>query len=138
MARGRKSRPIESRLRENVVINKDTGCWEWQGAKNNIGYGFIRDGDKMRTTHRVAYEIYRGPIPEGMCVLHKCDNRKCVNPEHLWLGTRQDNADDMINKGRHTKGFHEPMTCPHCGKTVNKNMYARWHGDNCKHKPGDK
>ena len=89
-------------------------CWNWIGATDGThDYGEIHRGGKRRTklrAHRVAYELWIGPIPEGMCVCHSCDNRKCVNPNHLWLGTRKDNNQDCRQKGRdiHPKGEKHP------------------------------
>ena len=81
-------------------------CWEWQGAIQTKGYGSFSIGNgKTALAHRVAYEIITGKeIPKGMCVLHKCDNRKCVNPDHLFLGSILDNNRDMLQKGRNAKG----------------------------------
>jgi hypothetical protein len=67
---------------------------------NRLNYGQVRVGDKMEKAHRVAWEKAYGAIPEGLCVLHKCDNPPCVNPEHLFLGTHKDNATDREAKGR--------------------------------------
>jgi hypothetical protein len=133
---------VEERFNKKYKINETTDCWEWQYATNNLGYGFFRDTDKMRTAHRVSYEINKGPIPSGMCVCHLCDNPACVNPDHLWLGTIKDNMHDMIKKGRGNKrtkedGFRLPRTsCEHCNQVdIPINTYARNHGDKCKHKP---
>lgn len=81
-------------------INKTSTCWFWQGAINNKGYGRFRFNGKWAGAHRVSYMIFNNEIPEGLCVLHKCDNRNCVNPKHLFVGTIMDNHIDMIKKGR--------------------------------------
>jgi hypothetical protein len=78
-------------------------CWLWTGHINQYGYG--RFGRKHFAAHRVAYEVYIGPIPDGLCVLHTCDVRHCVNPAHLWLGTKGDNNRDCVRKGRYRNGF---------------------------------
>lgn len=81
----------------------DGACWIWNAALNEHGYGLIARGGKcggMALANRVSWEINEGPIPDGLCVLHHCDNPPCVNPDHLWLGTRADNNADMIAKGR--------------------------------------
>jgi len=76
------------------------GCTEWSGNKTRFGYGMFNDGTKNRLAHRVVWEKTRGVIPGGLCVLHRCDNPSCVNPEHLFLGTKADNNRDKIAKGR--------------------------------------
>jgi hypothetical protein len=135
-------RPLLQRLLDNILVD-DNGCWIWQLSKNNIGYGMMRDDKKMRTTHRVSYEEHNGvKIPSGMCVCHSCDNPLCVNPAHLFLGTRQQNTHDMISKGRHKFwggviggmfGKKQPTTeCPHCSRHIANNVYGRHHGENCK------
>lgn len=79
-----------------------TPCWIWQGAINRLGYGKMsrRDVKVHGTAHRAAWEAFRGPIIDGLSVLHHCDVRACCNPDHLFLGTHQDNMDDMMSKGR--------------------------------------
>ena len=89
-------------IMNNVIIHPRTRCWMWTAAINNKGYGLIhrriqKDG---RFAHRVSYKIFNGDIPDGMLVLHKCDTPRCVNPEHLSLGTQSDNIQDCSNKGR--------------------------------------
>ncbi|GAG49732.1 unnamed protein product, partial [marine sediment metagenome] len=79
-------------------------CWEWLADKNGEGYGRIQRLGKPYRAHRVAWELANGPIPEGMYVLHHCDNPACVNPRHLWLGTHLDNARDRNSKGRQASG----------------------------------
>lgn len=86
-------------------IEKTDFCWLWRGKLNSAGYGSITFCGKKYGTHRLSYEIYIGPIPDGMCVLHKCDNRKCVNPSHLWIGTNSDNQKDCIKKERQGKRY---------------------------------
>lgn len=81
--------------------NADSGCLEWQAYRNTGGYGtFYKDGGIFILAHRWAYERVFGPVPEGQFVLHRCDNPRCVNPDHLWLGTKLDNARDRDQKGR--------------------------------------
>ena len=103
--RRRKStaKPIANRFWPKV--QKSDGCWLWTGAIKSNGYGHIgSEGPggylKVRTTHRVSWELHFGPIPAGLLVLHRCDVRNCVRPDHLFLGTHTDNMLDCIAKGR--------------------------------------
>jgi hypothetical protein len=77
-------------------------CWVWTGATTMDGYGYLfgTRREHRRLAHRLSYELNIGPIPNGLCVLHKCDNEPCVNPGHLFTGTRKDNNEDKIRKGR--------------------------------------
>ena len=82
----------------------ETGCWIWFASHTKIGYGLFsyKDGNRQRArvAHRVSWEHFRGPIPKGLMVCHKCDVKACVNPDHLFLGTDRDNALDKFKKGR--------------------------------------
>jgi hypothetical protein len=94
-------RDYKRHIQENVLIDPDTECWVWQRSKNNLGYGFISyHGKGNQLVHRVSYQEFIGPIPDGLNVLHHCDNPPCANPDHLFTGTQKDNAADMVAKGR--------------------------------------
>lgn len=98
-------KPVPIAVRFRRFFKKTEGCWNWTGCIRKNGYGKFGVGaHKVDFAHRVSYTLFKGPIPEGMCVLHSCDNRRCVNPNHLFLGTHQDNMDDMEKKGRKLRG----------------------------------
>ncbi len=83
----------------------NTGCWLWTLLADKDDYGMLRWQERPgRKAHRVAWTIWRGPIPAGMCVLHKCDTPPCCNPDHLFLGTPTSNMADKVAKGRQAKG----------------------------------
>jgi hypothetical protein len=94
-----------------VDITDSKSCWEWKGSLSNVGYGSFRFCDHNRnysiSTHRYSFEYFFLNIPKGLNVLHECDNRKCVNPNHLWAGTQSDNRLDCIQKGRYHYGLGE-------------------------------
>lgn len=79
-------------------------CWEWSAGRLSNGYGAFRITGVSQSAHRASWMIHNGEIPEGMLVCHHCDNRTCINPDHLFLGTAQDNLDDMTAKNRRAKG----------------------------------
>jgi len=99
-------KPIEEKLWPHLKIT-DSGCWEWQRAKDWDGYGALgwqRVGKLEQKAHRIAWILTFGEIPDGMLVCHKCDNPPCCNPMHLFCGTNKDNTQDCIQKGRFKAG----------------------------------
>lgn len=95
----RAAHPIDKRL-EKLTRKDADGCWRFTGELRH-GYGYIRNEGARRRAHRIAYELAHGPIPEGLVVKHSCDNRSCVNPEHLSVGTTAENNREIVERGRH-------------------------------------
>lgn len=96
---------LAERFWEKVDVRGEDECWEWKASKIKNGYGRIGVGGKLKLAHRVSWEMANGAIPDnnnyhGTCILHKCDNPSCVNPNHLFTGTQKDNINDAVNKGR--------------------------------------
>ena len=109
-------------------VCKTDDCWEWTSCLNNRGYGRFRNpllSTKQKRTfaHRFSWELAYGAVPNNLLVLHRCDNRKCVRPDHLFLGTFQDNAIDCVEKGR-----HQAIANPECylrGEEMSKRLRGR-------------
>ena len=122
---GAMPRTIEERFWSRVDLSGGPeACWPWAGFTNKRGYGIIRINERNQRTHRVAYALVCGPILNGLCVLHRCDNPPCVNPAHLFLGTQADNVADMTRKGRR----RGKPSATHClrGHTLAPGNLIRW------------
>jgi len=106
---GKKPRSTDEQIAvfKSRLARRENGCIEWTGAVGSHGYGVIAFSKPTRhrvLTHRLAYSLEYGEITGGLFVCHKCDNKKCCNPEHLFLGTQRDNVMDAVKKGRNYKG----------------------------------
>lgn len=98
---------VEERLLKMIEIDPITGCWIWSRDCTDFGYGQMSVDGHPRLVHQVSYETFIGPRVVDMLVLHRCDNPPCCNPEHLYLGTAQDNMNDMVARGRDRKARGE-------------------------------
>jgi len=117
---------IKERLLKDIIID-DNDCWLFKPDKVHGRYSQISIGRKMHSAHRVSYEVFVAPIPEGKILLHSCDNGRCINPAHLKPGTQKDNMDDCKAKGRmnkHNAGTH----CKHGHEFTPENTYIRPEG----------
>ena len=100
---------LSERFRSKIEQG-EAGCINWVGFINQDGYGLLGGSGRTDVAHRLAWALYIGKIPAGLCVLHKCDNRRCVNPAHLFLGTRADNARDRDKKQRQARGERQGLS----------------------------
>lgn len=97
---------INKEVIESTVVITEDGCWEWHACKSSVttGYASMSLNGKSRSLHRISFEVYHRPLVQGECVLHKCDNRLCINPSHLFAGSKGDNNRDRAEKGRSSQG----------------------------------
>lgn len=93
-------------------VHKSPTCWIWTGYSKNGRYGSITVGKRARQAHVASYELFVGPVPTDMVVMHTCDNPRCVNPDHLKVGTMKDNMADCVQKGRFRKPARYKLTQP--------------------------
>ena len=104
-------------------------CWEWNACRSRFGHGFVGIPGKKTNglAHRLSWELSVGPIPEGLCVLHRCDNPGCVRPDHLFLGTQADNMKDKAAKGRcgDNSRHHVPRGAGHCRSKVSEAQVSK-------------
>jgi hypothetical protein len=100
--------PLE-RLENWSIPEPNTGCWIWLGALTRDGYGDVHINGRRIRPHRVALEVRVGRLLEGLWALHTCDNRWCINPDHLYAGTVQDNTDDRVRRGRSFRGPRQKL-----------------------------
>lgn len=97
------------RYRSRCVVDPETGCWLHQGITAQSGYGMVRVKFRLWPAHRFMWVASRGAVPEDWMVLHRCDVKNCINPDHLFLGTHLDNVQDKCVKGRHRNGSTGPL-----------------------------
>jgi len=111
---------------DRIIPEPNSGCWLWEGSVDGCGYGMIVRNGKTLKVHRLAWEeANRQSIPKGMRICHRCDVPACCNPDHLFLGTQQDNIADMVRKGRSKFGDHNALKthCPYGHEYTSENTY---------------
>jgi Autographiviridae endonuclease len=121
MRKPRAQKSLRERFYSKFIVDDVSGCWLWTGAKFRKGYGAIgrgKDAEGNLRANRASWILHVGEIPDGLQVLHKCDNPPCVNPAHLFLGTNLENRLDMVNKGRGCKGERH-----HCSKLTEDDVF---------------
>jgi len=118
-------------LNERIKVNETSGCWEVQGYVDKDGYTQVSG----KGAHRLAYELFVGSIPPGICVCHKCDNPRCCNPDHLFLGTQKDNIADMMRKGRKADRHGEKNTQ---NKLTEQQVLEIYHATGGQHRIADR
>jgi hypothetical protein len=114
--------------RFDARVRKSEDCWIYEGARTRFGHGSVQWNGKKTTAHRAMWMQTNGPIPEGLCVLHRCDNPPCVRPDHLFLGTKRDNTADMWSKGRQAGSPAEnavKTACPKHGTAFETKKWGR-------------
>lgn len=116
--------PLAERVERSILRMPWSGCWLWVGSVGKLGYGIVDVNGKHANAHRISWELHRGPIPAGLCVLHQCDVPGCVNPDHLFLGSLRDNTQDMLRKGRNVSPRRASGLCKRGHPLVEKP--AKW------------
>lgn len=123
MARYERIIDMEETFNGGYITEPNSGCWIWLRALNANGYGTL----KRKLAHRFSWELHNGVIPEGKIIMHSCDVKSCVNPDHLSIGTKKENTQDMMRKGRHHR--HGITHCIHGHEYTTANTYVD-HRDN--------
>lgn len=118
---GKKGMTLEEVFWEGVDLGAQGDCWGWLKSFHRQGYGQVGHANKTLRSHRVSYTLYVSPIPEGLYICHHCDNRWCVNPHHLFVGTHTDNMRDMVNKNRDR--YRNKTHCPEGHLLQGDNLY---------------